>query len=321
MHPAYSVIIFTTASGAGYGLLVWLALAKAFELAPAQRSFAVVAFGLAFVLITAGLLSSTAHLGRPERAWRAFSQWRTSWLSREGVLALATYLPSGFLALGWASLARTSAVALLLVLATIASALMTLFSTGMIYASLRTIRQWHQPLTAPIYLALGLASGAVLLNLLLRAFGPTQPWSAWLALACVAVAGLLKWAYWRAIDAELRTYTVEAATGLGHLGKVRPLEPPHTEPNYIMREMGYRVARKHAKALRRGVGIFAFAVPMAISLLSLFPTPTAAFGPALGLVGSAIAVLALAAGLLLERWLFFAEAEHVVMLYYGADVA
>jgi len=324
MHPAYSVIIFTTASGAGYGLLVWLALAKAFELAPTQRSFAVVAFGLAFVLITAGLLSSTAHLGRPERAWRAFSQWRTSWLSREGVLALATYLPAGLLALGWASLAGTSATALLLVLATIASALMTLFSTGMIYASLRTIRQWHQPLTAPIYLALGLASGAVLLNLLLRAFGLTQAWSAWLAVACVAVAGILKWAYWRAIDDELRTYTVEAATGIGHLGKVRPLEPPHTEPNYIMREMGYRVARKHAKALRRGVGIFAFAVPMATSLLALIPLGPAlgpALGSALGLVGSAIAVLALAAGLLLERWLFFAEAEHVVMLYYGADVA
>ena len=252
MHPAYSVIIFTTASGAGYGLLVWLALAKAFELAPTQRSFAVVAFGLAFVLITAGLLASTAHLGRPERAWRAFSQWRTSWLSREGILALATYPPAGLLALGWDSLAGASATALLLVLATIASALMTLFSTGMIYASLRTIRQWHQPLTAPIYLALGLASGAVLLNLLLRAFGLTQAWSAWLALACVAVAGILKWAYWRAIDDELRTYTVEAATGIGHLGKVRPLEPPHTEPNYIMREMGYRVARKHAKALRRG---------------------------------------------------------------------
>jgi sulfite dehydrogenase (quinone) subunit SoeC len=85
--------------------------------------------------------------------------------------------------------------------------------------------------------------------------------------------------------------------------------------------MGYRVARKHAKALRRGVGIFAFAVPMATSMLSLIPAPISALGPALGLVGSAIAVLALAVGLLLERWLFFAEAEHVVMLYYGADVA
>src|SRR5262245_36428379 len=101
MHPAYSVILFTTASGAGYGLLVWLALARLLDLAPALRAFAVVAFALAFTLITAGLLCSTAHLGRPERAWRAFSQWRTSWLSREGLLALATYVPAGLLALGW----------------------------------------------------------------------------------------------------------------------------------------------------------------------------------------------------------------------------
>src|SRR5215510_11270572 len=292
MHPAYSVILFTTVSGAGYGLLVWLALAKVLAVAPAERSFAVVAFGLAFALITAGLLTSTAHLGRPERAWRAFSQWRTSWLSREGVLALATYVPSALLALGWTNAHENHPVLLALALLTAITALMTLFSTGMIYASLRTIRQWHQPLTAPIYLALGLASGAVLLNLIWHAFGLAQPWPAWLAFACLAVAGILKWAYWRAIDGELRTYTVEAATGIGHLGKVRPLEPPHTEPNYIMREMGYRVARKHAKALRRGVGILAFAVPMAASLLSLIPAHVLGLAPVLGLVGSVVAVLA-----------------------------
>src|SRR5882672_450227 len=101
MHPAYSVILFTTASGAGYGLLVWLAAAVLLDLVPAERWLGLTGFGLAFALITAGLLSSTAHLGRPERAWRAFSQWRTSWLSREGVLAVFTYLPAGLLALAW----------------------------------------------------------------------------------------------------------------------------------------------------------------------------------------------------------------------------
>jgi DMSO reductase anchor subunit len=317
MHPAYSVILFTTASGAGYGLLVWLAMARLLALLPAQPAFGVAAFGLALLLITAGLLSSTAHLGRPERAWRAFSQWRTSWLSREGVLALATYVPAGLLALGWTTAHANHPAVRLVALLTAIAALLTLFSTGMIYASLRTIRQWHQPLTAPIYIALGLASGAVLLNVLVRAFGFPQPWVTWLALANLGIAGILKWAYWRRIDGELRTYTAEAATGLGQLGKVRPLEPPHTEPNYIMREMGYRIARKHAKRLRRWVGILLFAVPIVGCCLAFLP----AVGPALGLVGSAVAALALAAGLLIERWLFFAEAEHVVMLYYGADVA
>jgi sulfite dehydrogenase (quinone) subunit SoeC len=313
MHPAYSVILFTTASGAGYGLLVWLALARLLALLPAERGFGLTAFGLAFGLITAGLLSSTAHLGRPERAWRAFSQWRTSWLSREGVLALATYIPSGFLALAWTTAQERDPALLLAALLTAITALMTLFSTGMIYASLRTIRQWHQPLTAPVYVALGLASGAVLLNLIVRAFGFKEAWVTFLAIGALSIAGILKWAYWRRSDGELRSYTVEAATGIGQLGKVRPLEPPHTEPNYIMREMGYRIARKHAKRLRQGVGIFLFAAPIAGCCL--------AFLPLFGLFGSALAGLALAAGLFIERWLFFAEAEHVVMLYYGADVA
>src|SRR5262245_12000072 len=206
MHPAYSVIIFTTASGAGYGLLVWLALAKVLAVAPAERSFAVVAFGLAFALITAGLLASTAHLGRPERAWRAFSQWRTSWLSREGVLAVATYMPAAVLAIGWVVLQQPM---LLIGLATAACALATLFATGMIYGSLRTVRQWHQPLTAPIYIALGLASGSVLLNLLLRLFGEDDAWPTQLALLFLAIAATMKWSYWRRIDGEAREYTIE----------------------------------------------------------------------------------------------------------------
>jgi DMSO reductase anchor subunit len=313
MHPAYSVILFTTASGAGYGLLVWLALGGMLGLVPAERWLGIVGFGLAFGLVTAGLLSSTAHLGRPERAWRAFSQWRTSWLSREGVMAVATYVPAGLLALGWVLLERAGGIFALLALLTAACAVATLYTTGMIYASLRTIRQWHQPLTAPLYIVLGLASGAVLLNLVLNIFGLAGTWAAWLAIAWIATAGTVKWVYWRAIDSAPRPYTVEAATGLGHLGKVRPLEPAHTQPNYIMREMGYRVARKHADKLRAIVLLAAFAVPIAASLLSLVAGA--------GIGAAALAVLSMALGLVVERWLFFAEAEHVVMLYYGAETA
>ena len=101
MHPAYSVIFFTTASGAGYGLLAWLAASAMFGGIAHNAAFGVVGMGLALALILGGLLSSTLHLGRPERAWRAFSQWRTSWLSREGVLALATFVPAGLLGLMW----------------------------------------------------------------------------------------------------------------------------------------------------------------------------------------------------------------------------
>ena len=312
MHPAYSVILFTTASGAGYGLLVWLALCALVGWVDPEPWLGLAGFGLAFVLITAGLLSSTAHLGRPERAWRAFSQWRTSWLSREGVLAVATYVPAGFLAISWIWLERSPA---LIALPTALCALATLFATGMIYASLKTIRQWYQPLTTPIYVALGLASGAVLLNLLLRLLGEDEPWPAQLAALCLVIAGMMKWSYWRRIDDEARQYTIEAATGLGHLGKVRQLEPPHTQPNFIMREMGYTIARKHAEKLRRLVLLLGFVAPLAATLLTLIPTTAAEVG------GAALAAVAMAAGLLVERWLFFAEAEHVSMLYYGVDVA
>ena len=313
MHPAYSVIVFTTASGAGLGLSAWLALFALLGLVPPARGLGLVGFTLALGLVAVGLLASTAHLGRPERAWRAFSQWRTSWLSREGVLAVAFFVPTALLGAAWVLLERVDGLFAAMALLTIVCAVATLYATGMIYATLRTIRQWHQPLTAPIYVALGLASGAVLLNVLLRAFAIGRPAAAWLAIVCLVIAAGLKWAYWMAIDGELRTHTVGAATGLGYLGKVRPLEPPHTQPNFVMREMGYRIARKHARRLRSLTLLLAFAVPVVASLLTL--------APRVGLLAAIVAVLSMGVGLLVERWLFFAEAEHVAMLYYGADSA
>src|SRR5258707_8133984 len=101
MHPAYSVIIFTTASGAGYGLLIGLSVGILLDIVPHDPAFGFFALGTSVALITIGLLTSTFHLGRPGRAWRAVTQVGTSWLSREGVAALVTYLPVAALGLGW----------------------------------------------------------------------------------------------------------------------------------------------------------------------------------------------------------------------------
>ena len=262
MHPAYSVILFTTASGAGYGLLVWLAVFGELGLAPITLEFGLTGFVLALGLVSIGLLSSTFHLGRPERAWRAVTQWRSSWLSREGVAALATYLPAGVLALGWVFFGRVSGAYLLAAILTLAGALLTVWCTGMIYASLKTIPAWHQPLVAPLYLMLGLATGALLFDLMLRVWGAASGSMTALAAALLAISLGMKLAYWKAIDHGDQTHSAESATGLGEFGKVRPLEPPHTQPNYVMREMGYRVARKHALKLRRFVIVLAFAVPI-----------------------------------------------------------
>jgi sulfite dehydrogenase (quinone) subunit SoeC len=315
MHPAYSVILFTTASGAGYGLLVWLSLLGLLDILPTERWLGIAGFGLALALITAGLLSSTAHLGRPERAWRAFSQWRTSWLSREGVMALATYVPACLTALGWSVRESLGGVLDIVAGLTVICALATLYTTGMIYASLRTIRQWYQPLTAPNYIALGLASGAVLLDLVLRWLDMCGLWFDLLTAFVLAVAAAMKWAYWLRIDDEPRTFTAEAATGLGHLGKVRPLEPPHTQPNFVMREMGYQVGRRHAVMLRNVALAAGFGLPIVFLLI------TSAAGWGVAVLAGLLAVISMGVGLIVERWLFFAEAEHVSMLYYGAEAA
>jgi sulfite dehydrogenase (quinone) subunit SoeC len=168
-------------------------------------------------------------------------------------------------------------------------------------------------LTAPVYVALGLASGAVLLRALLALVGEASPWSAWLAMLLLAIGAALKWGYWLRIDGELRAYTIEAATGLGHLGKVHVLDPPHTQPNFVMREMGYRIARKHAQLLRKWALLFAFGLPIVLLLISRAGW--------LAMTGALLAMLSMAVDLVIERWLFFAEAEHVSMLYWGKDTA
>ena len=110
MHPAFSVVFFTTATGAGYGLLALLGVLGGLGFIPADFWLGLIGMGLALGLIAAGLLSSTGHLGRPERAWRAFSQWRSSWLSREGVASVATFIPAGLFGLGWVVFGRTPMV-------------------------------------------------------------------------------------------------------------------------------------------------------------------------------------------------------------------
>jgi DMSO reductase anchor subunit len=313
MHPALSVILFTTASGAGYGLLTLLGLFGALGLLPAAPGFGLAAFALALGLISFGLLASTFHLGHPERAWRAFSQWRTSWLSREGVASMATYLPALGFAFGWIWLGRNSGGWAALGLIAALGALVTVICTGMIYASLATIQRWHNRWVVPNYLALGLMSGAVLLDALARLAGAASSALTVTELVLIGLAGALKLGYWRHIDTTAAPSTPATATGLA--APVRLLEAPHTEENYLMREMGFRIARKHADKLRRIALAAGFGAPFALALLALL------IGGWAGAAASVLAAASVALGLLVERWLFFAEARHTVMLYYGADAA
>jgi len=314
MHPALSVILFTVASGIGYGMLMLLALFLPADLAPADRLFGAVSLGLALACIGGGLLSSTAHLGRPERAWRAFSQWRSSWLSREGVLAVLSLGALSLLALVWpildeqrAGIDAAAMLAGLLALATVAA-------TAIIYLSLKPIARWHNHWTVPCYLLLSLASGGLWLDFVGAATGNADPLPRGFVPFLLLVAGLVKFLSWHHTDGMVPTTTIGTATGLGALGQVRPLDPPHTAANYIMKEMGFRIARKHAAKLRRIAGVLGVLAPLMLMVAGWTM-------PALDRAADLLAAPVATVGVLVERWLFFAEAKHVAMLYYRADAA
>lgn len=307
MHPSLSVILFTTASGAGYGLLALLGVLAPFGILPADRLFGLVALALALGAITAGLVSSAFHLGQRQRAWRAFSQWRSSWLSREGVAAVATYLPAGLFGFGWVFLGVVLKAAGLL---SALGAIGTVFCTAMIYRSLKPIPRWHNRWVVPNYLALALMSGTLWLMAVLPIFS-ARPELYGLAPAVIAIAAFLKLAYWRSIDGAAPTSTAGSATGLGALGTVRLFEAPHTSENYLLKEMGFKIARKHAAKLRRVAMGLGFGLPFLLSLVPFvvpgWPAIAAAF----------VAAVLGTVGVFVERWLFFAEAQHAVTLFYG----
>ena len=313
MQPAYSVIFLTTATGTGYGLLALLGILRATGDLPDDRAFGVFALGLALALISAGLLASTAHLGRPERAWRALSQWRSSWLSREGVLAIIGYGPAALFAYGWLLLQQNDGIWAMAGWGAALLSVATVYSTSMIYRSLAAIPRWHHPLVPWNYLILALATGALWLNAVLAPFVSGHALLQAICFAALAAAWLLKIAYWRAIDSAVGDSTIASATGLESFGAVRPLDPPHVQDNYLLKEMGFAVARKHAEKLRRLTHLLAFLAPLVLIVLQ------AATSGQVSLMVAALAAVSVSIGVVLERWLFFAEAQHKVMLYSGAD--
>ena len=315
MHPAFSVIFFTVFSGAGYGLLALMGLGVALGFLPTDRWLGILGLGLGFVSVSAGLLSSTWHLGHPERAWRAFSQWRSSWLSREGVISVFTFGPMSMFGYAWIVEAGAPSQMIVWGGLTAIGALGTVACTGMIYQSLKTIHQWHNYLTVPNYLFLGLASGAVWLNGLAVILQLKTEAVAGVTIGALISAWLAKRAYWRFIETTSHQATRESATGLGQFGQVLKFEDPHTEANYLQKEMGFQIARKHAVKLRYYVEWLTFVVPLALVTVSI------GTGGAIATFAAGLAMVSVTIGLLIERWLFFAEAKHVVMLYYGAGSA
>ena len=288
MHPAPSVIFFTTFSGLGFGLLTWLGLGL-----PAVTGWTAFAFfAIAYVMAVGGLLASTFHLGRPERAIKAFTQWRSSWLSREAWCAVGALVVMGLYGAGLVFL--DTRYPLLGLIGAVFSVL-TVFTTSMIYTQLKTIPRWNMPLTPVNFLSISLAGGALLA-------GQVQ-----IAMILLLIAGGVQALVWMRGDKAFAGSgtALATATGLGGKGAVRAFEPPHTGTNYLLKEFVHVIGRKHAQKLRIIALGLMVVVPVILLLLPF---------------SHILAVLALAshiAGVLTARWLFFAEAEHVVGLYYG----
>lgn len=311
MHPAFSVIFFTVSSGAGFGLFALLYLVDLFGMGGGLSvEEKLVAGALALLLIGAGLTSSMFHLANPKNAWRAFSRFRTSWLSREGVFAMAFYpFAMIYLGLTWLlmpelEMARLAAGALATLLAWI-----TLFSTGMIYACLKTIRQWNSPLVPANYVALGHFTGALLLLIVASHGNVALSGYIALVLALLAIAAALKAIYYFWIANPGASSTIKTATGFTR-GTVRLLDTGHTHDTFLTQEFGFQLARKYALALKIVVFVAGFTLPaLAIALIPDGNLNAAIYA----------AVVMAILGMVAERWLFFAEARHVVNLYHGAQ--
>lgn len=289
MHPAPSVIIFTVLSGLGFGFLAFLG----FGFLTASGWSAFLLWGLGYALAVGGLVASTFHLGNPQRALRAFTQWRSSWLSREAwcsVAALVLLAPmalSDWLGLGFSRLSGIPGGVMCLV---------TVYATSMIYAQIRAVPRWNHWTTPLVFLAFSLTGGAIMVGAGLLP----------VALCAVLLVALVANYTFGDRQFALRGATMGTATGLGAGDAMKVFEQPHTGDNYLLREMIFVVGRRHADKLRLIAIVLAVVVPGVLMAL---------------VQGSVVVVVAAVlvhlAGAFAARWLFFAQAEHVVGLYYG----
>jgi sulfite dehydrogenase (quinone) subunit SoeC len=321
MKPALSVIFFTVASGAGLGMFALLGLLDVAGAIGILSTPSVPSSGmtrvalLAFALVVAGLSASTLHLANPRNAWRSFVRFRTSWLSREAVFSVAFVVVATI----YVALLATNSFALLrlpVAIAVVALAWIVLVCTAMIYGSLKPIRQWHTRWTPALYVGLGHWSGAVL-------FKATANDAEGAALAPIAVtlgiaAIIVKWMYWRTIDGNTGSVTLESAIGVDRgvrppmdsggvsIMRARLFDTGHSHGTFLTDEFGFTLARRHRTLLRAAFWIAGIAIPL-LWVVSASP----------GWQSASLTAALCMLGLIAERWLFFAEARHTVRLFHG----
>jgi DMSO reductase anchor subunit len=319
MHPAFSVIFLTTLIGVGQGLFLALFTAQSyalFDLLPKQDSVAFYAPGsaLALLFLVGGLIASFFHLGRPERAWRSATQWRTSWLSRE-VIVLPAFMATVFLygvvhLLGWKPILLVLPGGIEIDLSVVVGALGTLLAfalficTGMIYACLRFLREWHTPLTVINYILLGGASGFTLAAAFAAATAPqlTGFFGGWAVVITLMALVSRSASLWR--NARLKPKsTLQSAVGIKHPRIVQTTQGA-MGGSFNTREF---FPGKKQDVIRRLKWLFLVATFVVPLLILPMAQTSVVF-----VVGFAVQY----AGLIVERWFFFAQANHPQNLYY-----
>lgn len=302
MHPAFSVISFTTLLGAAQGLVAALAVLKLLgHTVPHLVALLVVAT----VLLVISLGASFFHLGHPERAWRAAAMWRTSWLSRE-VIVLPAFIG---LVMLWAFLEWRGLPASWIVWPVIVASAGLWLCTAMIYACIKFIQEWAHPITVVNYAVLGLASGLVLLLALLA--GLNAPADLIHMLAPWAVGLTLLGFVTRAVSVRRNARlnprsTLQSATGI-----------PHSV--IAQKSMGMSAGAFNTREFFHGKTEFFVRNVKSIMWGLCFVAPLILVVVAATTHWHLLLVLAFPVqylGLLSERWLFFAQARHPQNLYY-----
>ena len=289
MHPAPSIILFTVLSGFGFGLISIIGL---LQFLSAISMFDLIIYSIIGVIFaTVGLVSSFFHLANKKNAIKSLSQWQTSWLSREAIASIFCLLVV-FGNIIWA-VSQNNYISEVGVVLFFLS-LFTIFTTSMIYAQLKTVPSWNNALTPAIFVCAALTGGAILLT-------------DYASLVLLLVFGTLQISFWYIADRGFQDKETSVGTALGYNKneEIRPFDVAHTNRNYLLNEMVYKVARKHSVKIRYLSFFTAFVFPM--SLILIFPDN-------FSVSVSAITIHLL--GIYFSRWLFFAEAKHSVSFYY-----
>ncbi|HET8609045.1 MAG TPA: DmsC/YnfH family molybdoenzyme membrane anchor subunit [Burkholderiales bacterium] len=308
MNPAFSVIFLTTLCGVGQGLFLALFTVEAgarFGMLPLPGSgFFVGGSMLSLVFLAAGLIASFWHLGHPERAWRAIARWRTSWLSRE-CLALPAFMAAVFF-YGAAHYAASAAAPWLGLLGVVLCVVLFV-CTGMIYACIKFLQEWHTPLTVVNYTVLGCASGFMLAMAFAAAAAPALAAPLGTGAIVLTVAGLVVRAATLMRNTRLRhKSTLQSAIGVKH-PRIAQISQGSIGGSFNTREFFHGRARTTLRAIKWLFLVLAFLLPVALVYAGLYTESVAVL----------IAAFAVQyAGLLLERWFFFAQANHPQNLYY-----